>query len=935
MTISKAVFVATLLCLPVSAVAVAPSGPGLMRHEMDVELVEKNGEMEKDQTDVTPADLERAESSLRDKYGDSSALFFAMYASMVNLTSVTHGVALWDSGLKTNDGQEPYGSKGHDEAAVLSKVQGFFAALHEELERAAKTGLMTGDKIQKYATKCQPNDIDVVKWCFQAAMCLVQRSVATNGAITMEGYALLQELSGRFATIGWDNILMNAFAREEQKVVGQVSQDKYVNPEDFLCEGVSAQLALAQIESEASSSLAEAYRTTASLEQAAKTTHAILDAHSHNSSVTDTLDALHQAWEPACQLMGCDHTNYLDLFGASHSHSSALLELGASADHMHVQIRTRLTLENRMQRFLGEHGATFAVHMYRTQGTSSNAQVEKYYTKIRSSFVRFLQDMPKTQSVTGNWLDMVDRNHAAKIFEKQGKTDVYDHILELRQKYAACKHEDDEACAQNVASLVEQKSESRLDRSLSRKAVVHFVVSVVEAVVDFVVSAFECLGWPQPMINMGYGDKVSLGTPITGVGFSLGMGVQSGSASGLQALFDKTPSISLKLFMSVVFGIIPPVAHIGGLRTGLGIQGTIEIQPSNCIVAISVGFVLSGLWPTIPDATGKCVAGSWLAGIWRCQTSGGFVVTAGCCMWDIITGASGCGDVQDDQGQAQAPTAEEAQELERWQMVGANSHPRVSTAANSGCTNSYPGTGNEQAYCARLCGADPTCHAFWVYSKSYHIPGRCCMKATYQAANAARSNWVNSNGHFYAEVNINVDGSNWLERSLVANEGTNLEGLTPFPGIAACKEACSENPQCNSFAACPHSGGNGCWLKTAVITASQAASTNSHNNNVRQCRTWYKAPHTYTEESTRGYCLPWGSSGGDLCRPPVTAARSDTCNNVNSWYYHTMSEAEAKTFCDRDTACVGYTRAPSGRIKLKSILSSVRSHSRYRCYRKD
>jgi hypothetical protein len=79
----------------------------------------------------------------------------------------------------------------------------------------------------------------------------------------------------------------------------------------------------------------------------------------------------------------------------------------------------------------------------------------------------------------------------------------------------------------------------------------------------------------------------------------------------------------------------------------------------------------------------------------------------------------------------------------------------------------------------------------------------------------------------------------YTERPLVAVEGNNVGSISPLTSVYACKQACTSNPRCNSFAVC-QSGPSGCWMKGKVVNMSDATSTNSNALNTRKCKTWFR-----------------------------------------------------------------------------------------------
>merc|ERR1719440_1128984 len=143
-----------------------------------------------------------------------------------------------------------------------------------------------------------------------------------------------------------------------------------------------------------------AYRVSAALVSAAETTHAVLDSHTANSSVEETVAALHRAWQVPCEMLACDHTNYWDLLGASHGHSLALIEAGASAHHMRVHVGVRSRLEHRMQVFLGTDGMLFANRIIRTEGTRTEALAQAYTDALFEAAREMWTEHPKKYGVS-------------------------------------------------------------------------------------------------------------------------------------------------------------------------------------------------------------------------------------------------------------------------------------------------------------------------------------------------------------------------------------------------------------------------------------------------------------------------------------------------------------------------------------------------------
>lgn len=131
----------------------------------------------------------------------------------------------------------------------------------------------------------------------------------------------------------------------------------------------------------------------------------------------------------------------------------------------------------------------------------------------------------------------------------------------------------------------------------------------------------------------------------------------------------------------------------------------------------------------------------------------------------------------------------------------------------------------------------------------------------------------------------------WIERPLVAHPGGNVAGsISPLRSVDACKQACDENPHCNSFSICQN-GPSGCWMKHKVIRASDATVNSRHVLDSRRCRTWYKETtinHAGEECWSSHGCRSEGASpcnwcGGDnwyCCSAARNYRAGDKCANV-------------------------------------------------------
>merc|ERR1719393_407071 len=231
----------------------------------------------------------------------------------------------------------------------------------------------------------------------------------------------------------------------------------------------------------------------------------------------ETVAALHRAWKVPCEMLDCDHTNYWDLLGASHRHSLALIESGASAHHMRVHVGVRARMEHRMQVFIGTDGMNFANRIIRTEGTRTEALAKAYADALYEATQKMWLEHPKKYGVSSLLLSLVPREelheHAKTDIQKLAVQAIMDDNLVMASKKATLHHMMEErglSVSSDEEPDVDEEEEvpfsllegsSRLDRSLGRKGFVKFfesvgkgIVSVGKAVGGAIVTGFTALG---------------------------------------------------------------------------------------------------------------------------------------------------------------------------------------------------------------------------------------------------------------------------------------------------------------------------------------------------------------------------------------------------------------------------------------------------------
>jgi len=615
------------------------------------------------------AEPPKVSKQLNKKYGPGADLILSLPMAIQNLTKFSTEMFTATENKGIVKSKYKFGDVDGDKARLLDLVSGFWKNL-----LADKNAKALGA-----TEKCPKGRISAIKPCVEMGLCLVQSHLNNNKAARKtysKVYSMLEQLAAGYQDIS-AGILTTAMKLEDGSLVqedvfnsdGSLAQagkdmmeDSFLEASSYAC-STGASALFQEDDSEHTEVRAAAYHTSAVLQAAAKETHAVLDSHTQNSSAEATLAALRQAWKPSCELLNCDHTNYFDLYGASHSHSLALIEAGASGQHMRTHIRTRHRLEVRLQRFLGEHGAQFLkdgkLAMYQVEGTTTEARIKHYTSMLREELMNFADEHSKTKT-EDELFELIDKDRMKEFYEDR---QVEDGQAEL--------HENDnndpstEIAEEHDIATLAQEDGSELDTVLSESAeedtaagrrrrrwlrrrrrrwviakIVKVVVKAVNTAWKFIMDCFACAGKVALMYAGGYGKKFPLPTSYAGVGCAFSM---SYSISSLGTFLQGRMVEKISFSIGLVTPVIPWDAISGGVRSGVGISGSIGCGTTGCTVGISVGAVVAGL---IANNDPKCVAGRYLFGLpptgWGCFTSGGVAISAMCCSHNFVTGSSNC-----------------------------------------------------------------------------------------------------------------------------------------------------------------------------------------------------------------------------------------------------------------------------------------------------
>lgn len=547
-----------------------------------------------------------------DIYGE---LLLSTAFVLANLSNYTGLYMSKDNNARSNTIRHQFGLDAAADLGLLyEKVRGFYDVLHKLL--------------QTDATKlCPTNDFSNIMRCIGIAECALQKAVPAP--VSIETYTLLVELVQRFETISWPLLEEALDTSGAVRVVGEVmippawTCDQMDNGDDSGMPSLLEQ----DIEDARSVALANALSTLRAMERAAKLTHKAFDDHLPNSSMVATHAVVSEAWYEFCKQVACDHTNLWDIYGASHAHTSALIEAGVSISHLRNHIKNRMLLELRVQHFLGAHGETFAKRAYRDDAGAVHQQMLSYFTNGRTALRR---DSMKFFSSLGG--DMT------KVF---GLIDQDRFSLYLAQRRIGGIHENGvtqedgmeiPALVQSGAGAGAAGTGPQWDMLLGDKN--GCVNCIAGPLVDYFVNELACFGKVKSLGSIGYGKKFPQPTSVFGVGASFGANV----GTDLRKLLDGQFAPSISLWASLVVGACPGSAVTGGVRVGVGVGGSLTCTPTTCSVKVAVGSVLSGLYPT---GSPECVFGTAL-GPFRCMASHGVAVSVLCCDFDLTTGENGC-----------------------------------------------------------------------------------------------------------------------------------------------------------------------------------------------------------------------------------------------------------------------------------------------------
>jgi len=550
-----------------------------------------------------------------DKRRRNGYLTFGVIMALKNVSVIANEVA-----QRKNPNSQSKGPQS-DVSELLDNAAGLYHVMHRVMGKEKANDL------------CKDGDFSSFRACLHSTMCVIEKYTHSNPEADNEEiktYTLMVELYEDFKTLTWERLNVDLLSEGADESLGNF---EFVPQSELTggCDGFTGFLGalksagLLETDIEESSEVAAAVRVSKSLINAAKTSHAVLDAHATNSSADGTVTALHQAWSEPCKLMLCDHTNYYDMLGASYTHSLALLNMGVSADHMKVHTATRSMLEKRMQKFLVGHGSTFADRFIKTEGTFTEARLSQYSDALLNAVKATLVKVPLTYGVDAMLLSMVARSEMQKfavtpLQENALRALQSDNLVayadanKLREKMnlppSSMDTEEDldwEEPPEDLLDITRRASEGyshhkNLDISLERKGPVKALMKATTAAANWVGNAANDIA--DVAVDVGNtvaNTVVAVGKGIAKVGETIANGVVAGFTAMSEAIVTVAKGIyaGVKAFVDFIVSLIScfgagAVAKVGYLADNA--PPTLYIAPKPATVALTIAIaVLGGL----------------------------------------------------------------------------------------------------------------------------------------------------------------------------------------------------------------------------------------------------------------------------------------------------------------------------------------------------
>ncbi|CAE7407526.1 unnamed protein product [Symbiodinium natans] len=480
---------------------------------------------------------------------------------------------------------------------------------------------------------CVPEDLRTYMACIVAASCIVQAAVPAH--VSMEVYAMILEQVTRFEEITWP-LLRDALLHEEG---GNSLAVDALLPEAYICDG-SEHTSLRQLTSMVGTEHAATMSMALDLKAAAAASHQIMNSHAVNASLDETIDKLQQAWHPVCQKLGCDHTNFWDIYLQHHKHALALLET-KHAGLLRSDIKLRFHLEQRVQRLLGPESNDYSfIEKYARHGQehhSSHQVFHAYHDSARASMLEFAKSVVGSLSYERakrlvNLHKLADIEKEAARKERSAERSASSHANEKMQLSLLEEVEDE---GEGAEAFWDRRRRRRRRRRIF-EVVVQVVETVVEAVARPVTSALACAGQGGNFVSTGYTRSLN-----GNVAWSIGLA--GGSSDIMKDILNgQGPLGWISLGAGFSVGSTTDVWWAGagfggsiGCNARYGWRGK---SRGSCTMDLTVSTLACG---NVPTSSSACPFGRNFAGM-TCSSSGGYFVSIMCCSFDLTNGGNTC-----------------------------------------------------------------------------------------------------------------------------------------------------------------------------------------------------------------------------------------------------------------------------------------------------
>lgn len=451
-------------------------------------------------------------------------------------------------------------------------VSGFYAVLHKEMKEDGPL-------------YCPEGNVGLIPMCIALSTCLLQAKVPSK--VSMEFYGAMMEQVARFEEVTWETIL-RALGKE-----GNLNLDSATIPSKYACDSrdlgnhsLAQPLGAALLQED--SEMERRLIMSRALQRSVESSHRILDSVFWNSSqhqLDSVAEQLDSVWRPICDELGCDSSNYLDVFLTSHRQSAMLLQTNMAA-HLRNEIKQRMKLERKVQEVIAGRDA----QKFWRPDDYQDASVESfhaYHAKGRAG----IEHMLKRARKLGVDKMMLLVNQVDMAFHKRPLEQAFDH---------------------EVSNL-----------SLAAVESGDFW--------DDLAKVFDCIGYGARFTSTGY--SYSFNDYV-----SLALGLSAGDSASLRGLIEMQElTVWASIYAAFAVGACTDIFWVGAQASMTASFGCGYPR-----LSVTVGFIAAALSKWYSPLV--CPFGPTYFG-WpniKCSQAHGFYVTTICCVFDFRTNEHNC-----------------------------------------------------------------------------------------------------------------------------------------------------------------------------------------------------------------------------------------------------------------------------------------------------